>query len=336
MPNKTFLFGTFLTLIITMLVTSFTLIVITWFFTNAVPVLQQTIDNMNFEGIENIKHLIDGTPVFSTFDISNINWLMFAYGITVSIVMTSLLAIFIGTMFKSVRSFTVLTLTYLILFIALGGLAIPVNVINQSDVLTVLSGLIPNTHTNNLMISAMNNGHIESAKAYVAYSNAMCDWLAEIYDANELGVFAVDGAGAGIGAVVDNLGHPELEDWMSDPLESGIVPSAWPWLEGWMQSISDLFLNIDIPSRSEFFVYFAYIGSGLVQTFNGSHLFNEGFAEVTNNLYSFYNGVSVSLAYLQQKSAFDFTTTYAVLTNVIPLLLSLLLLPNFILIGREE
>lgn len=335
MPNSTFLFGTFLVLIILLLITTFTLVVITWFFTNAVPILEQTIDNLNFESLNSIKHLIEGMPVFSNFDIANIDWALFFYGMVVSIIMTSLIAIVVGSVFKSVKSFTVLTLTYLVLFISLGGLAVPMNIIKSNNLLLMLSSLIPNTHTNNLMMSAMNYGHIKNADSYIAYADATTVWLSDIYKMYGEGVFHVEGVPGGIGAIVGNVGSPEYEDWMTDPLESGLVSTIWPWMEGWMQSLSDLFLNIDIPSRTQFFVYFSLIGDGFYGAVNGK-FYDENFDQLIRNMYDFYHNLSLTLSSLQMENAFDLTTKYGLATNLIPLILILVCLPNFILTGGAE
>ncbi len=335
MPNSVFLLGTFVVLVLILIVSSFTLIVITWFFTNAIPVLQQTIDNMNFDEISSIKHIIEGTPIFSTFNISNINWLMFTYGLLVSVTMTSLLAIFVGGLFKSVKSYTVLTLTYLILFISLGGLAIPWNAIQESQTLSFLSALIPNTHTNNLMISAMNYGHVENAKSYIAFSNEMCIWINDIYNNLYLTGLLDVPALQGIINIINYADHPAIEEWMSDPLESGIVPSVWPWLEGWMQTLGDFFGNLNIPTRSEFVVYFGLIARAISNSQSGG-LASINVPALLNSYYSFYHGISSTLTFLLQPNAFDLSTQYGLVTNIFPLLIILLSLPNFILIGGEE
>ncbi len=332
MSNSVFILGTFITLVLILTLASMTLITITWFFTQPIHLLQQTVDNIYYDEIDSLKQFLTGKEFFSAFTIANINWIEFAYAMCMSIVMTSLLAILVGSMFKSVKSFTVLTLTYLILYVVLGGLALPYNVIHQSTALTFLSELIPNTHTNNLITTAMNEGNTEDAYNYIYYTNAICDWTSnivdlynngQIYNSTDLNVIMDE---------LDLIGTPEVnEEWL-DPLQSGLVSVMFPWADPLMQTLSELFFGIKIELDPISVITTWYWVTALGDDIDTQ----EGFIEIVVTFYTLYNDIGTSLELLIHPDPFTLKTTYGIITNAIPALIIVLTLPNFILIGREE
>ncbi len=347
MPNSVFILGTFITLSILLAIASFTLLTITWFFSQPIPILQQTVDNVYYEEIDPIKQFLEGKIFFSDFAISNINWFKFTYAMMLSVVMTSLFAIFVGSVFKSVKSFTVLTLAYLVLYIVLGGLALPYNVIHQSPALTFLSELIPNTHTNNLLSASMNEGHIENAYNYIYYTEAITEWVSHINDLlNDgslllaqgegaiQGIIDTQGMPAAISAVMGDLsliGVPEVEPEWLDPLKTEIVATIWPWISSFLDTLGDLLFNINIKPDPVIVLRIWYV----IALF-GDHDQLAGYQEALSLFNHYYFVLGDSLALFVHPDPFTLSTLYGRKTNLIPYVLILLTLPNFIMIKGEE
>ncbi len=331
--NSTFILGTFITLMIILMIASLTLTTITWFFSQPVPILQQTVDNIYYDEIDPIKQYLNGEEFFSAFKVEYINWLKFMYAMLVSIVMTSLFAILVGSMFKSVKSFTVLTLTYLILYVVLGGLALPYNVIHQSTALTFLSDLLPNTHTNNLLTSSMNEGNVKAAYNYINYSDAVCKWIVDINDRAANGEFYVILDIPTLFSDMASLGGPIVEeDWM-DPIASDVVMSYFPWMFGLFQTVGDLLFNIPLEINAKSLMLISYVAA--FTNDGGAHAVAT-FTQTNALIYSVYHTIGQSLSLMIHPDPFDFQTKYGIMNNVYPFIIILLTLPNFILIGREE
>ncbi len=355
MPNSNFILGTFITLLIILTISTLTLLNIAWFFSSPIPILQQTVDNVYFEELDPIKHIISGQEFFSGFEVSNINPFKFIYSMLVSIVMTSLFAIMIGSIFKSVKSYTVLTLSYLILYIVLGGLAIPYNIIHKSAALTFLSEMIPNTHTNNLLSASMNEGHVIDAYQYINYTEAVQVWATEVVEKFNDGLLFPEvspNPDGGFGWIVNDIkdpngvinsafeemGMPDIEEGWLDPLKSSLISSAFPWFNGFIQTASELlgFLGIqlepDVISISKFF----YVATYLTDNSTDYGQLQVGFAEMISTVYYLYGSIGDSLELMIRPNPFAITERYGLATNLIPLIVIILTLPNFIIIGREE
>lgn len=359
MPNTTFILGTFITLLIILSITSITLLNITWFLTSPIQLLQESVDNVYFEEIDSIKYLLSGKPFFSTFEITNIDIWLFSYSMLLSIVMTSLFAIMLASLFSSVKSYTVLTLSYLILYIVLGGLALPYNVIHQSAELTFLSNMIPNTHTNNLLTAAMNQGHVDNAYDYVYFTEAVCDWLQSIIDlGNEGELFPqwsneqltsfnwmqdLKNPNGVIQSGLNAMGMPEIEEGWLDPLQSALIFSAFPWVNAFIQTVSE-FLGLVGISEVEvladkgtlWVLQIWYVSVFVATNTTDFGQAQDGFYEVLNVVYNTYSSLGESLELMIRPNPFTFDNKYGIITNAVPFILILLTLPNFIIIGREE
>ncbi len=351
MPNSVFICGAFITLCIVLTLSTITLINISWLFSTPIPILQQTVDNIYYEELDPIKQFIDGEAFFSSFSISNISFVLLSYSMLVSIVMTSLFAILLASMFKSVKSYTVLTLSYLILYIVLGGLAIPYNVIQKSQALTFLSDMIPNTHTSSLLNASFNKGHIEDAYDYIYYTNAIYDWtnsvithyndgklfgllsLPEYSDGIKLGVIFGDPAiNEIIMGELDLIGSPDIDPEWLDPLKSQIIAQMYPWLNPVIQNLNQIlggFGDINVEADTVSLLKAWYIGS-----------YTEGrtdtFMEAIQASGQLYKSLGDSLYLMIRPNPFSLSTKYGIVTNLIPMIIILISLPNFILIGREE
>lgn len=301
------------------------LMILTFLFTIAVPVLCQTVDNVNIEAISEYREYIQDTAFFSTFSFETIQWLKLIYSLLISVLMTSLLAVMIANLVKNEKAYIVISLFYIIIYILLGGILFPLAVVYQSEILKVLSILIPNVHTNSLLISSLNNSMSQSLEGFTEYVENLRKWLIDVaYSEN--GVYNPN-----FSVLFDNSIHIEGDDLLYLPAIFSIAPWLTPAAIEVFAIIGDL---TGMYSTNDVYgvLRIMFIIIGAVQMFgNTDHAgfsdFYIGTYQVTQNLW-----ISLNSIYFAQ-NAFEWTT-FGMTSNIIPLFIMAISLPTFIKVVR--
>lgn len=311
-PTWMLILGTFIVVLVVSLFMSFTLILLTWFLTNPLQILNQTIDNMNIDSLDEFKPYIDNLAFFTTFSLSNINWFLLIYSVILSIIMTSLFAIMVSQIFKNIKTYSLFAMLYILIFIIFGGVIIPYYIILDSPLLLILQNFIPNIHTNDLILSSLNSETMKLVDSIEIYSNDMLKWMEEIENSS-------------------------LSQWKYPPtldnfnlLDITIVFVSIPWAKNFIETLAGFlnqFTNNSINPDSSFLTLFSL----LIAKILGENEFD--------NVFSIFNLLYVSLNDMlsQLFPTYSFSNQIlAIKSNLFPYIIILISLPNFILMGGEE
>lgn len=311
--------GTFITTVIFSVIISGTLIVVTWFFTNAIPILNQTIENVQIEPLNSYGQYIEDVAMFTTFSLSNISWFLFFYSVMIAIVMTSLLSIAVGTLFKTINGYVVFSMIYIFIYIIFGGIAIPWFMLQTSQLLTIIQTLIPSTLPANLISSSINHQVQLDIQEYINYCELVSNTLVEAIQSDNPS------------KIIREIYNVSLQDGYADPLNLALIYNNWPWAKPFMESIT-AFINQFISSDKWIVADSAYLlGFGLfISKITGNT------DEYLNNSWEFFNALTLSINQLSPAYSFDFGSWVGIKSNFLPLIYSAITLPNLILLGGEE
>lgn len=309
--TSTIILGTFIVTFVVSIAIIFTLLILTWFFTQAIPILSQTADNVRIPGFENIQAKLKDEAIFSTFNISNINWVEFIYSILISIIMTSLFAILIGNIIPSFKAYTLFTMFYLVVFILLSGLTIPKQLINDNETVRIISEIIPNINTSNLIETSMHTNISTQVEPYTKYLNGMRDFFQNVLDEKE------------------EFDYNTLQEYISggiDPFDLSFLINTYPMISTLIidsiQIINNLFGTSYLLDSSSFFFFVAdvvwYVSPDDVFIFviENYIVFLTNLSNAFNEIFNVPNSFGANI--------------YGLKTNLIPILIIFISLPSFI------
>lgn len=224
--------GTFLVVFFTTMAISLFLMIFTWFFTLAVPLLCQTIDNINVEGLSQYESYMDDVSLFSTFSFADVEWIHFFYSLVITIVMTSLFAIMFSVILNTQKSYILVSMIYILMFILFSGLIIPVEIIERQNILSIISKLIPNVHTNNLISSSVTPSFLKTTDDYVVYLSQLTGW----------GESTIDYLGTNSDKT-DLVAHvmPFIKLDGQDPFDISLFYAIAPWVPSLLMATGSVF-----------------------------------------------------------------------------------------------
>ncbi len=304
--------GTFVVTFVITLFLSIFLMIVTWFFTSAVPVLSQTIDNVKIDFISNFQGFLKDKAFFSTFSFSNINWGLFIYSLVLSIVMTSLFSIFIGSLFQNIKTYILFTMIYLVVYLIVSGLVIPPYLLSSKKSLVFISNLIPNYHTNILIDSSLNSNVGTEIDQYTLYLDSLSEWVSSTYDFEN--------------NVINFDAFQEFPDIPGlDPIDTTIIFSILPWLN-WLIFLLFSFFNeigLGLSFETSYAIFVALRIASIIFD-SASYLNFQGI------ILNFLNNISLTFKYFNfYQYAFngDF---FSFKVNIIPYIIILISFPFFI------
>ncbi len=310
--------GTFIVTFVVAFFLSISLMVVAWFFTMAIPILSQTIDNIKIDAIEQWQSFLQDDAFLSTFSFENVKWLWFIYSIIISIAMTSLIAIMVGNVIRTTKGYILFSILYIILFVLLSGLSIPLHLITSNQFTNIAANLLPNFHTNALISSSINSGVAIQSAEYSTYLDNIAEWLKSTYEGGEVNFYF----------------PPELEG--EDPFDMTIIYSTFPFLLIGLTGIVDLvnglfgFLGPNLQLNLE-----PNMASFLGVTFMITNfLFKDTY--IANASQIVYQLSNLSLAFSSVYSipyTFNYDM-YSLTKNLLPIIFMLLSVPSFILVVR--
>ena len=307
--TSTLIMGTFIVTLVVTLAIIFFLLILTWFFTQAIPILSQTTDNVRIPGLEEIQAMLKDQAIFSTFSTRNIKWIEFIYSILISIIMTSLFAILVGNIIPSFKAYTLFTMFYLIIFILLSGIIIPKQIINENETIKIISEIVPNINTSNMLESSMGIGISSQIGPYTNYLNGLIDWMQSVDN----------------GA---SLNYNDLQSYLKDgidPFELSFLINAYPMISTFIVdvvAISNDFFGTSYTPDSSSLLFIIVIFEKVFFTDN----FHAGLDNLINFILNIRNQFS-SIFIINDAFGINI---YGLKTNILPILIILISIPTFV------
>lgn len=324
-PVYLIILGTVIVVSIVSFCLSIFLMITTFFFTNAVPILCQTIDNVNIVALQPYRNLLDETAFYSTFSFSSVHWLKLIYSLLISVIMTSLFAVMIANLITNERVYILISLFYITIYIMLGGIIFPLSVIYQSEFLEVLSFLIPNVHTNSLIISSLDSGVGTAMAGTKQYIHSLDNYLESIASLNSSGIYEPNWEILlGLTEDGDQINNVVGDDF----LQIGAIISVSPYLFIILNLIGQIlsdFLGISSNIDTAHALRALFVILGLIDLF-GENNFNLVYSNIKDISYEI--DVALNSIFISG-NAFSLDS-FGLRSNLIPLFVIIVSFPTFI------
>lgn len=309
--NSVIILGTFIVTFVISTAVIFSLFVLTWFFTQAVPILSQTVDNVRIPGLESIQAILKNQAIFSTFSFENIKWIEFIYSVLISIIMTSLLAILIGNLIPSFKVYTLFSIFYITIFILLSGLIIPQQSINNVEAVRIISEIIPNINTSNMIETSMGTNISSQIGPYTIYLDGLSQFMKNVIENP------------------DSISYQDLQKLIAggiDPFDLSFLINAYPMLATFIIDavtiVNNLFGTSYNPDSATLFFVIIIVEKNSYSA--------DSFIKYVQDLVNFIDKINLEFhSIVNIPNAFG-VNLYGLKTNLIPILIMIISIPTFI------